>query len=338
MSASSAATSTTATPTTTDGASSTTTLTASSSSSTALPTTQPAAPPTTNRPVSLTIGTAEAVAATSRGVLIDDGSNTWDTVVFDDSSPRGLALLVDDRIVYQPATSTDIARPVDGFVIISDEGPESLYGEDDRRVTVFDVGHVDGRAVILAQSAVDRPANPDEAASELVLIDVLSLERTVLREAGGFESGYTDARFGAGAISAIFSVNAANSLEILELGGTVRHEIELPADTNLSLLDFDESVWLLEPDFVGDNFDPVLRTLQFDLDTADVRQADLPLISVAGLSIDTGFCDVADFLDDQIVCDRSQGSPILIDVDIDGASTSEVPFITFGTVRFRASQ
>ena len=92
----------------------------------------------------------------------------------------------------------------------------------------------------------------------------------------------------------------------------------------------------IEPDFVGDDFDPVLRTRQFDLATADARDADLPLIPVDGLRIDTGFCDVADFLDGQLVCDRAQDSPILVDVD--DAVTTAVPSIAFGTVRFRASQ
>ena len=110
------------------------------------------------------------------------------------------------------------------------------------------------------------------------------------------------------------------------------------SDTPLSLLDFDESVWLLEPDFVVDDFDPVLRTRQFDLATADVRDADLALDPVDGLGIDAGFCNEADFLDGRLVCDRSQDSPILVDVDIDDAVTTEVPFITLGTVRFRASQ
>ena len=47
---------------------------------------------------------------------------------------------------------------------------------------------------------------------------------------------------------------------------------------------------------------------------------------------------MADFVDGQLVCDRWQGSPILIDVDVDDAVTIDVPSISFGTVRLRASQ
>ncbi len=112
---------------------------------------------------------------------------------------------------------------------------------------------------------------------------------------------------------------------------------QLPSETNLSLVDFDESIWVLQPDFVGDAFDPVLRTHQYDLATAESRKAELTLVE-DGMSIDTGFCDVADFIDDRIVCNRSQGSPIFIEVDVDAATTSPVPNIDFDTIRFRASQ
>jgi hypothetical protein len=283
----------------------------------------------------LTIAEAQAVADTDREVLIDDGSNSWSTVVFDDSSARGLALLIDDTIVYQPAQSNDIGTPATGFAIIDDDGAE-LYGEDDRAVTVFDVGHVDGVAMILAGSVPTR-AMPDDGPGELVLIDIASREQIAISDIGAYEAGVRQARFGEDAISVQSFVSAQNFLEILELDGTPRHEIELPSDTNLSLVDFDEEIWVLQPDFVGDAFDPVLRTHQYDLATAESRKAELKLVE-DGVGIDTAFCDVADFFDDRIVCNRSQGSPILIKVAVDAATTSPMPNVDFGTIRFRASQ
>ena len=79
----------------------------------------------------------------------------------------------------------------------------------------------------------------------------------------------------------------------------------------------------------------MLRTRQYDLATAEPRTVDLELVE-DGVSIGAGFCSVADFVDGRIVCDRSQASPISIDVDT--ATVTAVPNIDVGTVRFRASQ
>ncbi|MFN3254908.1 MAG: hypothetical protein ACE37B_04385 [Ilumatobacter sp.] len=342
-----------ATSTSTATTSSTSTTSPSSTTSSTNPTTTnptTTAPSTTTRPATtiapsssvapddegaLTIVDADAVAATSRGVLIDDGTNSWSALAFDDTSARGLALLVDGTIVYQPAEPDDIGTPAAGFAIIDDEGVD-LYGESGRAVTVFDVGHVEGNAVILAGSRPLRPGS--DSTEELVLLDIDSGERTTILDVDAFESGVRQARFGDDAISVLASETTRNFLEILDLDGTPRHDVELPSDTNLSLLDVGESVWVLEPAFVGDDFDPTLRTRRYDLATAASESADLALVE-DGVSIDTGFCEVADLFDDRIVCDRSQGSPVFINVMTTAtAVTSEVPEIDFGTVRFRASR
>ena len=285
------------------------------------------------------IAQASAVAATSEGVFVTDGSGAFTVRVLDDTT-QGLALLAADLVIYQAGTGNDFFR-TEGPIIVADAAGAAEFTDGDRALRLHDVGTIDGRTKILASSQVAQPANPDQADHRLLLIDADDvIEGTDVRvddlgSFGGWEAGVGEARFGEGAISLIHNISAASDLEIIEYDGTIRHDIALPSERNWSLVDFDESIWVTDAAFATPDFDEFLDIRQVDLTDGTVREATIDLDFPFDRDVD-GFCDNIDFLDGKMLCDQTRGAPFTF--PIDDPTVTLIPGLDNGTVRYRASQ
>ena len=282
------------------------------------------------------IGTAVAVAATSNGVVVDGGANTWDTVVIDDTT-MGTPRLIDGFVIYQ---GTDAQQPaaLTGPILVSNGVETREFTDGNRDLVLHDVGHVDGAAVILASSRTPMPPNPDAVDDRLLLIDASTFDVTDLGKFEGWETSITSARFGDDAISLAVAVNTSNTIEVIEFDGTRRHTIALPGEGGYSLVDFGGSVWAVDAGFREPDFDEFLQIFQINLDDGSVREATIDVdLSGLGERAADGFCAHVDFLDGQMMCDQTVGAPFTFPIDGD-AVASPVPGLDNGTPMFRASQ
>lgn len=287
------------------------------------------------------IAQASAVAATSQGVFIADGYGDFTIRVLDDTT-QGLALLASDLVVYQASTGEDYFR-TQGPILVATNDRTEEFTDGDRRLTLHDVGTIDGKTKILASSEFARPANPDQANHRLLIIDVndvingSDVEVTDIGSFGGWEEGVDEARFGDDAISLVHSISASSDLEVIEYDGTIRHDIPLPSERNWSLVDVDGSVWVTDASFAPPDFDEFLEIRQVDLTDGSVRETTID-VDFSGIDREAdGFCNNVDVLDGLMVCDQTRGAPFTFPIDGDPVATL-IPGLDDGTVRYRSSQ
>lgn len=243
--------------------------------------------------------------------------------------------LGDDRIVFQrPDPATYCPSPTSEPIEVLEAGERrevAAVGEGEgATLTLLDGGFVEGRAVAVAVRGIG-PCSPETSSERLVLIDVDTNEETDLGATGGWEFGVREARLtNAGVVLYSFE-SIQNKLELRGFDGTTVWARELTADTRLSIVASGTEVLVLQPLFEGAAFEPTLRIERVDLVSgARVRSSDLQLRPVAPLSIESGFCAHADGRDGILVCDRTAGWPMTVDVESGAAEAIEA--LDSGTV------
>ncbi|MEM9042515.1 MAG: hypothetical protein AAGD33_21730, partial [Actinomycetota bacterium] len=247
---------------------------------------------------------------------------------------------IDDTIAFQ-LTDVELLRSSGrrpdvssvGVVDGRESGPPTRVREyrsrDGWSVSLLDVGVVDGRPVMLVWTRFAMPAGIDDADDRLLLVDLDTFGETDLGRRGDWEHSIRAGRLTEREMVLLHADAGTNWIEVVSHDGRLlhhapdggrtdsefgEHDLELLDDTSFSLAIDGRTLSVLMPRFDGDAFDPVLVVQTLDLDTGASATTEIRL-RPNGVSIDAGFCESAAVIDGGVICDRSDGTPIVVDLD-----------------------
>lgn len=257
---------------------------------------------------------AEEVVASDDGVFLvlhGDGApivQLWD-------QPAAVAFMVgEDLVVAQGATVDDVyPRWAEGPIMVFDPDGARSLPLDEERLTLFDAAVIDGRPVALATSRTGD--GPDDTDERLVLVDLITEERTDLASVGGWESGVSQAVLADGRVALISGGEGNHQVVVRSLSGIEQWALTQGPETFAVLTVRGSELILLHPGFTEPKFTPTITLDRYNLDDgSSLGTTNLTLQLGEGVHIDGGFCFTAEWLGEALVCDQTYGGPLLIDV------------------------
>jgi hypothetical protein len=255
---------------------------------------------------------------------IEQVAESGDLVRLSDE-PAARAFAIRDLVVWQGGEAGAVyPLPRTGPVLVLDGGDQrALPAELGEELTLHDVGVVEGRAVAVVTA--QRGTSPEDTDERLLLVDLETNDRTDVGSVGGWESGVSRARLVGDRIVTLAAVSVEQRVVVRSLDGAVVWEAAEPVVDGIVGLAVDgEQVLQIEPIFVGDDFDPQLDITRYELSAgAPTSTESIALQLTNGLEIEGGFCNAPEASAGQLVCDQSDGPPIVIDLD-----TGETTVIT----------
>lgn len=257
---------------------------------------------------------AEEVVASDDGIFLvlhgDEApiGQLWD-------QPTALAFMVgEDLVVAQRSAESDVYpwRTEGPIVAFDPTGTRSLPMGDEQ-LTLFDAGVVAGRPVALASSTIE--GGPDTRDVRLVLLDLITGERSDLGSVGGWESGVAQARLAADRVALVSGGEGRQGIRVLSMDGTELWALPPGPEASTALSVREDQLIVLEPGFVEPNFTPTITLDRYALeDGTQLGTTTVTLQLGDDVRIDGGFCFTAEWMGEGLVCDQTYGGPLLIDV------------------------
>lgn len=257
---------------------------------------------------------AEEVVASDDGislVLHRDGApvvRLWD-------QPTALAFMIGEDLVVAQGSTIDAVYPrrATGPILVFDPAGVRSLPLGDEGLVLFDAGVVDGRLVALATSRTGD--GPDDTDERLLLVDLLTEERTDLGAVGGWESGVSQALVADEWVVLVSGGEGLQQVVVQSLTGSDKWSLPSGPEASVVATVKGRELVLLDSGFVGPDFTPTITLSRFTLgDGSLFETATLDLEPRGEVRIDGGFCFTAEWLGEALVCDQTYGGPLLIDV------------------------
>lgn len=232
--------------------------------------------------------------------------------------PASLAFAFEDGTVVAQAAASDVdvyPPPASGPVVVIEGSARRQLPLLDGDARLFDATHVDGRPHALV--SVRTGFGPDDMEERLLLVDVETGEQLDLGIVGGWEWSLDEAHVRGSLIITSDSFEARSAVAARTLDdGAVAWDTPTTTDPPGSIGVLAEQVLLLRPGFDGPAFEPQLAIERLDLSTGSSLGSEaLPLRLAEGLELTSGFCFHVEATGGRLLCDRSDGGPIEIDLD-----------------------
>ena len=257
---------------------------------------------------------ADEVVASDDGVFLvlqgDDASvvQLWD-------QPTALGLMIGEDLVVAQGSTLDAVYPPQAagpILVFNPAGVRSLP-QGDEQLRLFDAAVINGRAVALATSRTGN--GPDDTDERLLMVDLLTDERTDLGSVGGWESGVSQARLAAEWVVLVLGGEGQQQVVVQSLAGADRWTLPSGPETSVAVTVKGSELVLIESGFVEPNFTPTITLSRYTLgDGSSLETTTIELQSSDGVVIEGGFCFTAEWLGEALVCDQTYGGPVLIDV------------------------
>jgi hypothetical protein len=255
---------------------------------------------------------ADWVVGSDQGIFLVASGDIGAVVQLWDQ-PTSLAFMLgDDLVVAQGTTVSDsYPRLAEGPIIVFDSTGNRPLPMDEERLVLLDAGVVDGRPVAVATSETGN--GPDETDQRLVLIDLITGERTDLGSVGGWESGVAQARLAEQGVVLLTVGDAQQQVVVRSLTGADEWTHGIGFDTLQALTVKDFEVILLQPGFTDPGFTPALTMDRYELaDGSNLGSTTFTLQPPDDVRIEGGFCFTAEWVEEILVCDQTYGGPLRI--------------------------
>lgn len=193
-------------------------------------------------------------------------------------------------------------------------------------------GIIDDRPVLVLLSSERQPSEPALTEDQVLLFDIGSQTITTLATFPGWERSVVEAQVGSSGIALLEAQGVSNSLRVLNLDGSTRHEIPLASDASLAsaIRPSGTEVAVLQPLVDLSAEQQLLRVHVFDLDTGTELSSEDARLQPFGIDLDAGFCLQAVYEPDgSLTCDQSSGPPLRLDPTADWR-TEAVDYLSEG--------